>query len=121
MPPANSDHNCPACDGDGVRSVWLNDSRNYSPAAALLYEGVKVSKDGTVELKIRDRQSAEHMIAQHLGMFAPQKNINLNLDPTKLTDEQLDDAIRNFAQLAEREGGHLLEHSPAGEAEEVEG
>lgn len=118
---SNSDHNCPHCDGDGVKSVWLNDSRHYSPSAALLYAGVKISKDGSMEVKTRDQQHAEHMIAQHLGMFAAQKNINLNLDPTQLSDEQLDDAIRRFADVSKRESGPLLEHSSAGEAEEDEG
>lgn len=120
VPEPNNDHNCPGCDGRGEKSIWLNDSRYYSPAAALLYEGVKVSKDGSVELKLRDRQAAGETIAKHLGMFV-NRNVNLDIDPTKLSDDQLDSVLRQFGHLAARESGPLLEYSPSGETEEVGG
>src|ERR1044071_1315394 len=70
VPGATADHNCPACDGDGERTVWVNDSRFYSAAGALLYNGVKVNqKTGSIELNLRDRSQAEKMIGEHLGMF----------------------------------------------------
>lgn len=110
-----SDHDCPACDGMGEVSVWVNDSRNYSTAAAKAFEGVKVSKDGTVEVKIIDREHAWDTITAHVIGTPIQRNINVNLDPTKLTDEQLAEAIKQFGYLAEsRERGPLLEHSPQG-------
>lgn len=120
VPTANSDHSCPSCDGDGQRTVWLNDSRFYSKSAALLYQGVKVSKDGSLELKMRDQQHAEKMLAEHLGLFV-QRNVNLDIDLTQLSDEQLDHVLCQFAHLAEREAGPLVEHSPSGEDETIEG
>jgi hypothetical protein len=111
---ATSEHDCPACDGLGEVTVWVNDSRNYSPGAVLLYDGVKVSKEGSVEIKHRDRDEAMKMVAQHLGMLVT-RNVNLELDPTKLTDEQLDQVLERFGHLAGREDGPLLEHAPAGE------
>lgn len=116
VPEPNSDHNCPACDGRGQKSVWVNDSRFYSQAGALLYDGVKVSKDGSMEIKLRDREHAEDMIAQHLGMLV-HRTVNLDLDPTKLTDEQLNGLIERFAALSERDGAPLLEHAPQGARE----
>jgi phage terminase small subunit len=120
VPESNSNHNCPGCDGRGEKSIWINDSRHYSPGAALLYEGVKVSKDGSIELKFRDRQHAGDMIAQHLGMLVT-RTVNLDLDPTKLSDDQLDAVLRQFNHLATGETGPLLEYSPSGETEEVGG
>ncbi len=111
-----SDHDCPACDGMGEVTVWVNDSRHYSPAGAILYDGVRVSKDGSVEIKHRDRDEAMKMVAQHLGMLVT-RNVNLELDPTKLSDEQLDTVLKQFGHLAGREDGPLLEHAPSGEAE----
>ncbi len=112
---ATSDHDCPSCDGMGEVSVWVNDSRNYSPAAAKAYDGVKVSKDGTVEVKTLDREHAWDMITAHVIGTPVQRNVNINLDPTKLTDEQLAEAIRQFSHLAEPgERGPLLEHPPQG-------
>lgn len=111
-----SDHDCPGCDGMGEVTVWINDSRHYSPAGALLFDGVRVSKDGSIEVKHRDRDHAAEMVAKHLGMFVT-RSVNLDLDPTKLTDEQLDQVLERFGHLQEQETGRLLEHSPGGEAE----
>ncbi len=110
-----SDHDCPACDGMGEVTVWVNDSRHYSPAGAILYDGVRVSKEGTIEVKHRDRDHAMEMVAKHLGMLVT-RNVSVELDPTKLTDEQLDSVLKQFGHLAAREDGPLLEHAPGGEA-----
>lgn len=113
-----ADHDCPACDGLGEVTVWVNDSRHYSPAGAILFDGVKISKDGSVEVRLRDREHAEDMVAQHLGMLV-NRTVNLELDPTKLSDDQLDSVLKQFGHLAQREDGPLLEHSPEGEAAEA--
>jgi phage terminase small subunit len=100
-----SDHDCPACDGLGEVTVWVNDSRHYTPAGAILYDGVKVSKDGSIEVKLRDRQHAEDMVAQHLGMLVQRQAI-LTIDPTQLSDDQLNAAIQQFDRMQ----GKLIEH-----------
>lgn len=101
-PPAED---CTECFGEGVPSVWLEDSRNYSPAAAVLFDGVKVSKDGSLELKLRDRSAALDNVAKHLGMLVQRQAI-MTIDPTQLTDDQLDAALRQFARLE----GKTIEH-----------
>lgn len=104
------DHSCPACDGVGVRSIWVADSRSLSPAAAALYDGVSVDKDGQVTVKTRNRDAALAQLGKHFGLFV-QRSANLNLDPSQLTDEQLDAVLRQFGALAgaDTEQGKLIE------------
>lgn len=111
---------CTECFGEGVLSVYLADSRSYSPAAALLFDGVKVTAQGSIEVKMRDRQHALDQVAEHLGMLV-KRNVNLDLDPAKLTDEQLDEALRQFGHLAEGEARQLIEHTSSGEGETIDG
>ncbi|MHB1065668.1 MAG: terminase small subunit [Georgenia sp.] len=59
---------CPECFGDGVAQVFPKDTRHLSPAARLLYAGVKQTKDG-LEIKMRDQDGALANVAKHLGMF----------------------------------------------------
>lgn len=109
VPDPNSDHNCPACDGSGEKSVWVCDSRHLSPGAALLYDGVKISGDGSFEIKHRDRFVAEKMVGAHLGMAQRGSTDPDGLDPSRLTDDQLDLAIQRFARLAEQQAGRVTD------------
>jgi phage terminase small subunit len=60
---------CPMCGGMGVGSVWLADTRFLSPRAKKLYAGVKVGKDGQIEVKMRDQDLALTHIARFRGML----------------------------------------------------
>lgn len=121
---ADPNPDCPECMGAGVECVYVHDSRNYSPAAAALYQGVEISDKGKMRVLMRDQAEAEKMAAQHLGMFV-NRNVNLNLDPMQMTDDQLAAAIEQFESLAGQfdsdAGGALLEHAPQGEGEAKEG
>lgn len=86
-------HSCPACFGDGTMRPWIADTRNLSPSAATLYNGYKITKDGSLQVMMRDRSHAEDMLAQHLGMLV-QRNVNMNIDLFKLSDEQLDEVLK---------------------------
>lgn len=59
---------CPECFGEGVQSTYIHDTRILSPAAAMLYAGVKETKDG-IQVLMSDRDAAMVNIAKHLGMF----------------------------------------------------
>lgn len=59
---------CPECFGEGVGRAFPRDTRSLSPAARILYAGVKETKDG-VEIKMRDQDAAMVNVARHLGMF----------------------------------------------------
>ena len=90
---ATDDHSCPQCFGDGIMRPWIADTRNLSPSAATLFNGYKITKDGSLQILMRDRSHAEDMLAQHLGMLV-QRNVNMNIDLFKLTDEQLNEVLK---------------------------
>lgn len=64
--PPNED--CPECFGDGIGYEVFKDTRNLSPAAARLFQGVKRTRDG-LEIKQRSADDAIKLAGQHLGMF----------------------------------------------------
>ncbi len=88
-----ADHSCPACFGDGIMRPWVADTRNLSPSAATLFNGFKITKDGSLQIMMRDREHAEDMLAQHLGMLV-QRNVNMNIDLFKLSEEQLNELLK---------------------------
>jgi len=97
---------CTECGGRGLPQVWVADTRHLSPAAALLYEGVEVSRDGSMRVKMRDRGWADQMVAAHLGIAARGSGREpVPLDPARMSDEQLELAVESFrrAGLLENE------------------
>lgn len=66
---------CPECFGRGVPAVVAKDTRQLSPQAALVYDGVKQGKDGQLEIKVRDRDAAVVNAAKHLGMFVEKHEV----------------------------------------------
>lgn len=97
---ADPNAECPECRGEGVPTVWLEDSRNYSQAAAYLFDGVEVGKDGSIKIKMRDRAHAMDRAAQQIGMLVQRRAV-LTLDPTKLTDDQLEMVLKQFENLTQ--------------------
>jgi hypothetical protein len=81
-----------------VPQVWVADTRHLSPAAALLYDGVEVSRDGSMRIKTRDRGWADQMVAAHLGIAVRggSGRDQVPLDPTRMSDEQLELAVNAF-------------------------
>lgn len=59
---------CAKCRGDGVTHVQVMDTRYLSPAAKLLYAGVKVTRDG-IEIKMRSQDEALLNLAKALQVF----------------------------------------------------
>lgn len=59
---------CPECHGEGHGDVFVHDTRDLSPSARVLYDGVKITKNG-LEVMTLDRGKALENIARHLGMF----------------------------------------------------
>lgn len=60
---------CERCAGEGVGRAYVADTRSLSPSARKLYAGVKVNRDGSVEVKMHDKAAALLNIGRHLGMF----------------------------------------------------
>ena len=59
---------CPQCHGEGHGDVFVHDTRDLTGPAAVLYDGVKITKNG-LEVMMQDRAKALENIARHLGMF----------------------------------------------------
>lgn len=91
---------CPRCFGEGEARTFINDTRNLSAKARLLYAGVKETKDG-FEVKMRDQQGALIKVGEHLGMFKSGTNVNLNIDLNSLNEAQLEHVANggSFATL----------------------
>lgn len=65
---AKPHHECPVCCGEGAGRVRIEDTRKLSPKAAVLYAGVKKTKDGT-QVLLHDQMKALELLGRHLGMF----------------------------------------------------
>ncbi len=59
---------CPECHGQGVGYSRFKDTRDLSPAAARIYEGIEQTRDG-MKVKIRNRDKSVEMIGRTLGIF----------------------------------------------------
>lgn len=59
---------CPECFGDGIPRAVFKDTRRLSEGAALLFAGVKVTKDG-FEVKTHSREAALVSMARVFGLF----------------------------------------------------
>lgn len=95
---ANDDPNpeCPECFGDGnVRPVF-KDTRYLSPGAAMLFAGIKTTKDG-MEIKTHSRADALIQLGRHFGVFDKDNKRTVELDATE--------ELRQF--LNERGGSRL--------------
>jgi phage terminase small subunit len=90
----NSDHSCPECHGVGSEPrLLVRDTRTLSHGALYLYEGATVGKGGELKINIRSRRDFDEMVGRHLNIFGPNSQSAVTADPTKMTDEQLDQIL----------------------------
>jgi len=83
---------CTKCEGEGVQEVWFADTRDLSPKAALLFDGVKQTVNG-LEIKVKDQGAALLNVAKHLGMFTEQVDLSSKdgtMTPTAITRRIVD-------------------------------
>lgn len=59
---------CPECFGRGEPMPVMHDTRNLTPGAAMLYAGVKITKDA-IEYRTHDQLAALQLVGRHLGMW----------------------------------------------------
>jgi phage terminase small subunit len=69
---------CPECFGKGHGRPHINDTRKLSPAAAALYAGVKITKEG-MELKMHSKLDALDKVLRILGAY--EKDNTQKVDP----------------------------------------
>ncbi len=101
---------CPECAGQGEHAVYLHDTRDYTPSEALMYLGVKVNKDNSVQLLLRDLNQIESKLMDHLGLGKqPDRHAHFHLDPATMSDEQLDQALAAFGRMPKTIEGSVEE------------
>ena len=83
---------CPECSGFGVEVVRMADTRNLSPAARMLYDGVEVTQNGK-KIKIASREAALERLAKHLGMFANKVEVETTNPLTRLVQRLAESAM----------------------------
>ena len=72
---ANDQHSCPECNGKGVPIIEEVDLSKLSYGASLIFDGIKVCRDGSVEFKLNNNRSkGMEEVAKLLGM-APRRHI----------------------------------------------
>lgn len=71
---------CPECDGVGVGREVAKDSRKLSPAAKLLYNGVRKGKNGSFEILTRTRDKALDLAARNTGVSKENVSVSGNVD-----------------------------------------
>lgn len=112
---------CPECHGHGIEEVFFNDTRNLSPAARLVYCGVKVGKEG-IEVLMLSKEKAMDNLARALGLFKEKDvEVNINMvsgeDLCRLYEDKMQQAReRQAAVLSER--GLIEDATPAGSDDE---
>ncbi len=88
---------CPECNGKGVESMHINDTRHLKGSARRLYAGVRKTKDG-LQILTRDQDAALKVVEAYLGMNIERKEISgpgggaisiNNIKAEDLTDDQL--------------------------------
>lgn len=82
-PNRDPNEDCPECFGRGHSATIIKDTRHLSPAALLLYAGMKESKDG-IEIKMHSQQQSRDVLAKIHKLFDDGTNVNINFDPDEL-------------------------------------
>lgn len=80
------DPDCRECFGEGVASVFAQDTRLLSPGARALYAGVKTTKDG-IEVKLHSKEKALELLGRHLELFKDKLEVDLKTDLAQAIQE----------------------------------
>lgn len=94
---------CPECFGDGNGHVHVTDTRRLTGGAALLYAGVKQTKEG-LEIKTHNQLDALEKVGLHIGMFKQKHEhsapgggpIQARVLSTNMTQEQFAEVARQL-------------------------
>lgn len=85
---------CPECWGEGLAEVFFCDTRTLSPAAKLLFNGIKQGRDG-LEVMTFSKEKAAEMLGRHLGLFVDKVEVSgpQNIDTAALA-KQFDETMK---------------------------
>lgn len=76
---------CPECEGDGIGRSFLADTTKLSPSAAILFEGVKETRDG-IQILMPSREKALDLLGKHLGLSEKTKEAGIDAMARALAD-----------------------------------
>lgn len=81
---------CPKCEGEGIPEVRVADVRTLAGPSRRLYAGVKVKKDGSIEVLTRSKDAARELLGKYAGVVVDTLKHTgaVGLVPLQLTDEQ---------------------------------
>jgi phage terminase small subunit len=80
---------CTECNGEGRNYMLVIDREKLTPAQRQAIDEVRVHKDGSVSLKMRDRSRAMENLQQLMGMIQPRKPLEV-IDPQRPIEENVD-------------------------------
>jgi len=80
---------CPECNGQGRNYVMVLDRDKLTPGQRMAVEEVRVHKDGSVSLKMRDRSRAMENLQSLMGLVQPRKPLEV-IDPQRPIEENVD-------------------------------
>jgi hypothetical protein len=105
---------CSECGGSGVTLHFIADTRKLGPQARQLYRGIKFGRNGEIiEVLMADQDHARAMLAKHFGVAVERKQIALRImDPKKLSDDELTQAIAELEILIEEQQQVSQETTP---------
>jgi phage terminase small subunit len=96
---ADAHPECPRCNGEGVGRSHGLDTRHLIGSAAVLYAGVKETKDG-LEIKMHDQMKALDNIARHLGMFNDKLQVTgKDGGPVKVQQVTVEEVLRALPKI----------------------
>lgn len=80
---------CTECHGEGRNYVMVVDREKLTAAQRQAIDEVRVHKDGSVSLKMRDRSRAMENLQSLMGLIQPRKPLEV-LDPQRPIEENVD-------------------------------
>lgn len=99
-PNLEPNEDCPECFGRGHSATIIKDTRHLSPAALLLYAGMKESKDG-IEIKMHSQQHSREVLAKVHKIIDSGNTVNLNFNAEEL-EAKFGEKMRKAHEAAEK-------------------
>lgn len=89
---------CPVCEGEGIQRVVFQDTTKLSPAARMLYRGVKITKDG-VAINFANQDKALEQIGRMIGAFDDKVRLTLTDESMKVISDDPREAASAYAKM----------------------
>ncbi len=103
---------CPECHGFGMVIIVPLDFNKLSPAARMLYDGIKLNRDGSLELKLRSRDRAMENLQKLMGFDVEVEAADFEMLSDAALDASVQRAItKGFVSLEDLKlNGDLLDN-----------